>query len=139
MGDTCGGCRFHTFPYDAQPSVLIDGKRDIKTFTRKEDVWKIVDLLIEEVYENNKKGREFDVSESINAQLPFFTCRNHLLDESIQKDISRYIYCKDFNVPPFKGSYGQQPSIWTQKTFIIKQALAKREKIAMDKAKKDNK
>lgn len=121
------------------PPILIDGKREFKTFACKEDVWSIVDLLIEEVYENNRKGKEFDVSQSINAQLPFFSCRNHLLDRETQKDISRYIYCTNFNIPPFKGSYGEQPSLWTQKSFIIKQALAKKEKNLIDKTKKDNK
>ena len=79
------------------------------------------------------------MAQSINAQLPFFACRNHLLDGNIQKDVNRYIYCKDFNVPTFEGSYGQQPSVWTQKTFIIKQALAKKEKMMIEEAKKDNK
>ena len=49
------------------------------------------------------------------------------------------MYCSEFNVPPFKGEYGQQPALWTQKTFIIKQAFAKREKNMIDKAKKDKK
>ena len=139
MGDTCGGCNFHTFPYNAQAPILINGERINKTFTCKEDVWEIIDLLIEEVHEHNKKGKEFDVAQSINAQLPFFTCKNYLLDSDIQKDISRYMYCKEFNVPPFKGTYGEQPSIWAQKTFIIKNALAKKEKTMIDKVKKDNK
>ena len=65
--------------------------------------------------------------------------RMRILDKSIQKDINRYLYCSEFNVPPYKGDYGQQPSLWTQKTFIIKQALAKREKNTIDKAKKDSK
>ena len=139
MGEICGGCLYHEFPYKAQPPILVDGKRDSITFTCKEDIWNVVDLLIEEVHENNTKGKEFDVSQSINAQLPFFTCRNHLIDNNTQKDINRYIYCSEFNVPPYKGDYGQQPSLWTQKTFIIKQALAKRENNIINKAKKEKK
>ena len=61
------------------------------------------------------------------------------MDNDTQKDINRYIYCSEFNVAPYKGDYGEQPSLWTQKTFIIKQALAKREKNTIDKAKKDKK
>ena len=137
MGQNCGGCRYHKFPYKAQPPIKIDGKREIITFTCKEDVWNVVDLLIEEVHENNTKGKEFDVSQSVNAQLPFFSCWSHLYDISIQKDINRYMYCSEFDVPPFKGSYGEQPSLWTQKAFIIKNALAKRQKNLIDKTKKD--
>ena len=139
MGEICGGCLYHEFPYKAQPPILVDGKREIITFTCKEDIWDVVDLLIEEVHENNTKGKEFDVSQSINAQLPFFTCRNHLIDNNTQRDINRYMYCSEFNVPPYKGDYGQQPSLWTQKTFIIKQALAKRENNIINKAKKEKK
>lgn len=139
MGQACGGCSYHQFPYKAQPPILIDGKRDFITFTCKEDVWNVIDLLIEEVHENNKKGKEFDVSQSINAQLPFFTCRNHLSDIDIQKDINRYIYCSEFNIPPYKGSYGEQPSLWSQKAFVIKNAIAKKEKNLIEKTKKEKK
>jgi len=139
LGQVCGGCPYHQFPYKAQPPILIDGKRDFVTFTCKEDVWNVIDLLIKEVHENNEKGKEFDISQSINAQLPFFTCRNHLLDMNIQKDINRYIYCSDFNTPPFKGSYGEQPSLWTQKAFVIKNAIAKKEKNLIEKTKKEKK
>ena len=70
--------------------------------------------------------------------MPFFTCRNHLLDKETQKDINRYIYCTNFNIPPFKGSYGEQPALWEQKSHIIKKALAVKEKALIDKNKKDN-
>lgn len=135
----CGGCEYHQFPYEAIPPIIIDGKRKSITFDCKEDVWDIVDLLIEEVYEFNKRGKGFDVGQSINVQLPFFTCINHLRDSGIEKDISRYMYCKEFNVPPFKGSYGDQPALWSYKAFIIKNALAKKEKSTIDKIKKENK
>ena len=135
LGDSCGGCPYHHFPYDAQVPILINGIREIRTFTCKEDVWKIIDLLIEEVHENNKKGREFDVAQSINAQLPFFTCKNIIFDKDIQKDIQRYIYCKDNNVPPYKGDYDEQPALWVDKYFIIKNAFAKKEKSMIDKSK----
>ena len=91
MGETCGGCKFHSFPYKARLPILINGKRQTKTFNCKEDVWNVVDLLIKEVKEMNTKGKEFDVSESINAQLPFFSCRNNVFDRDIQKDIQKYL------------------------------------------------
>ena len=79
------------------------------------------------------------MAQSINSQLPFFTCINHLKDSNIEKDISRYMYCKEFNVPPFKGSYGEQPALWSHKAFVIKDALAKKEKGTIEKIKKDKK
>ena len=117
------------------PPLLIDGKRKVLTFKSIDDVWDIIDLLIEEVYENNKKGKEFDVAQSINAQLPFFSCRNFFIDNEIQKDIQRYIYCKDNNVPPYEGSYDNQPALWVETYFIIKSAFAKKEKSMIDKNK----
>jgi hypothetical protein len=98
-------------------------------------VWEIIDLLIEEVHENNKKGKEFDVAQSINAQLPFFTCKNIIFDKDTQKDIQRYVYCTDNNVPPYKGAYDDQPALWVDKYFAIKEAFAKREKTMINKSK----
>ena len=84
--------------------------------------------------ENNAKGNEFDIAQSINAQLPFFTCANNMFDMSIQKDIQRYIYCKELGVSPYKGSYGEQPFRWVEKFFYIKSAFAKKESMQIDKS-----
>ena len=118
--------------------ILIDGVRETRVFTCEDDVWDVIDLLIEEVYENNEKGKEFDLAKSINAQLPFFTCKNIILDKGIQKDIQRYLYCNECNVPPYKGDYGEQPALWVDKYFLIKKALAKRENTMINKSKKEN-
>ena len=80
----------------------------------------------------NKKGNEFDVAKSVNSQIPFFACRNKILNKEYQKDIQRYIYCKEFGVPAYKGAYGDQPSKWIEKSFVIKNALAKKEKDLID-------
>ena len=104
-----------------------------------EDVWDVVDLLIKEIYENNQKGKEFDVAQSINAQLPFFTCRNIMLDNSIQRDIQRYIYCNETSVPPYSGGFDNQPALWLERYFIIKNALAKRDNTLIEKSKKKDK
>ena len=88
------------------------------------------------MHENNTKGKEFDVSQSVNAQLPFFTCRNYLIDSDIQKDIQRYIYCKEMGVPPYSGSFGEQPYKWIQRFFSIKSAFAKSEASQVEKMKK---
>ena len=52
--------------------IRIDGKSEVRTFKNDEQVWEIIDLLIEEAKEYNAKGKEFDIAKSINAQLPFF-------------------------------------------------------------------
>ena len=73
------------------------------------------------------------MAQSINAQLPFFTCSNVFLDKDIQSDIQRYIYCKDMNVAPYEGTYSQQPAIWLFRYSIIKKAFAKIEKQVIQK------
>ena len=72
---------------------------------------------------NEKEGKSFDVGKSIMAQLPFFACKNIMLDENAQKDIARFVYCNDFNVAPYEGSYGDQPKKWIDKSFIIKKLM----------------
>ena len=42
----------------------------------------------------------------------------------MQKDIAKYLYCEDTKTPPYSGSYGENPKIWLEKHFIIKQALS---------------
>ena len=90
-------------------------------------------MLIEEVKSFNKEsGKNFDIAKSIKKQLPSFACINCLYDNKVQRAIQRYMYCKEFNVSPYKGSYGEQPSKWVDKSFVIKNALAKREKEQID-------
>ena len=111
---------------------------ETRTFKCDEDVWEIIDLLIEEVKENNAKGKEFDIAKSVNAQLPFFCCRNIVHDKKIQKDIERYIYSEQFGISPYPGSYGEQPAKWVDRAFIIKNALAKKQKDQIDARRKNN-
>ena len=109
------------------------GKRE---FNCKEDIWEVMDMLIEETREVNvNSGKEFDVALSIKSQVPFFACPNMLYDLELQKDIKRYLYCKESSVSPYPGSFGDQPYIWTEKHFIIKQGFAKLEKNMIDKQK----
>ena len=103
-----------------------------------QDVWDVVDLLIEEVKHFNNEGKSFDVGRSINAQLPFFSCLNVLYDKSIQKDIERYMYCQQFGISPYPGNYGNQPYRWVHRSFLIKNAIAKKEKEVIDGSRKDN-
>ena len=114
---------------------MIDGKREKREFTCDEDVWQIIDLLIEETKEVNAEGREFDIARSVNAQIPFFACKNIVYSKECQKDIQKYIYCKEFGVSPYEGSFEKHPARWIDKSFIIKKALAKKENAEIEKAK----
>lgn len=137
MFEACQGCQYEEYPYKAQIPVIIDGNRPVWEFKSDKDVWEVVDLIIEEINESNSKGNEFDIVSSIQAQLPFFTCRNALYDKEDQKDIQRYLYCEKFNIPAYKGSYGEQPCLWVDKAFVIRNAFAKLEKKQINKAKQD--
>ena len=67
----------------------------------------------------------------------FFSCRNMIYYKEIQKDIQRYVYCTDNNVPPYEGGYDKQPALWVDRYFTIKKALANKEKASIEKTKKD--
>ena len=94
-------------------------------------------MLITETKEYNDEGKSFDIASSVSQQLPFFSCMNIILDKQAQKDVSQYLYCKEFNVTPFPGDYGQQPQRWISKVNIIKTAIAKREGRMQKKAQKE--
>ena len=137
QASVCGGCPYHRYPYEAQVPILIDGVRENRTFTCDDDVWDVVELLIEETEQANADGANFDMAQSIISQLPFFACKNIVIDEKCQKDVQRYSYCKDFGVSPYPGDYSNHPSKWIEKSFIIKHAFAKLERTQINKAKKD--
>jgi len=123
---------YHTYPYKAQIPILIDGKYQTRTFTSKGDIEAIIELLIDEVKQTNKQGGNFNIAESIVKQLPFFACTNVLLDKQSQKDISRYVYSESFGISPYKGSYGEQPSKWIEKSFLIKSIIERKKTKAID-------
>ena len=77
------------------------------------------------------------MAQSIYAQLLFFCCKNIIFDKEIQKDIQRYVYCIDNNVPHYEGAYDNQPALWVDRYFTIKKALANKEKASIEKTKKD--
>lgn len=110
---------YHTYPYKAQIPVLIEGKYETRTFTSKNDVWGVIDLIIAETKEENEKGSSFNIASSVMAQLPFFACSNVIMDQKAQKDISRFMYVRSFNVPAYNGSYGEQPKKWVEKSFLL--------------------
>ena len=138
LNDGCGGCRYESYPYKAQLPLKIDGNYETWEFKSDDDVFKVIDLIIEETKEFNKtSGKSFDVSESVISQMPFFACKNRLYDKGIQKDMQRYLYCEKFNVPPYEGRYGSQPCLWIEKTFLIRKYLAKLESKEINKAKEN--
>ena len=103
---------------------MVDGNYETRIFKNSEDVWEVIDLIIEETREmNEKQNKSFDISASVQSQLPFFACQNILFDKEIQNDIERYIYCDNFKTPAYSGSYDEQPARWVQKSFLIKKNL----------------
>jgi len=111
-----------------------NGKYIEKDFRSDEDVWSVIDSIIEETKTvNEEQGKSFDIAKSVSAQLPFFACKNILLNQEIQNDISRYVYCEKFNVPAYSGAYGDQPNRWVQKSMIIGNAVNKKQKKELEK------
>jgi len=126
---------YHTYPYKAQIPILIDGKYQTRMFTSNDDVEAIIELLVDEVKENNAKGSSFNIAESVVKQLPFFACPNVLLNSQAQKDISRYVYSQQFGISPYKGTYGEQPYKWVEKSFLIKSIIERKKSEAMNNGK----
>jgi hypothetical protein len=122
---------YHEYPYKAQIPILIDRKYEVRTFTSDEEVWDVIRLLIDETKENIKEGSNLHIAESVMAQLPFFVCSNMLMDANAQKDIARFMYARQFNISPYKGSYGEQPKKWIDKTFLLSHLLERQKSKAM--------
>lgn len=122
---------YHEYPYKAQIPILIDRKYEVRTFTSDEEVWDVIRLLIDETKENIKEGSNLHIAESVMAQLPFFVCSNMLMDANAQKDIARFMYARQFNISPYKGSYGEQPKKWIDKTFLLTHLLERQKSKAM--------
>ena len=115
---------------------MVDGNYETRIFKNSEDVWEVIDLIIEETREmNEKQNKSFDISASVQSQLPFFACQNILIDKEIQQDIERYVYCENFKTPAYQGCYDEQPARWVQMSFLIKKTLNR----LQNKAVKDGK
>ena len=69
------------------------------------------------------------------SQLPFFACKNVMVDVKAQKDISRYLYSKQFRVSPYSGNYGDQPRKWVEKSFLLNSLMERRKLKAMKNGK----
>ena len=138
MSDSCGGCPYCEFPYEAQIPVNTGNGYETREFKSQDDVWAVIDLIAQETKNfNEEKGKEFDVGKSIKSQIPFFTCFNHIRDEKYLKLLNKYLYCTETGTPAHNGCYGEQPARWVQYFFIIKNAMAKKQSQIKEKAKKD--
>ena len=134
LTQVCEGCRFHEFPYKAKPPISGYGEQ---VFECKEDIYDVIQLLIDECKGWNQKGKTFDISMSVSKQLAFFSCSNIILNKEFQKDIQRYVFCNETGTPAYSGSFGEQPTKWLQKYFILKQAFAQKEKAQIDGRRKN--
>tara|TARA_R110002012_G_scaffold321852_1_gene551889 strand:+ start:1979 stop:2359 length:381 start_codon:yes stop_codon:yes gene_type:complete len=110
---------YHEYPYKAQIPILIEGKYETRTFTSNDEVWDVIRLLIDETKENIEEGSNLHIAESVMAQLPFFSCSNMTIDQNAQKDIARFMYSRQYKISPHKGSYGEQPKKWVEKSFLL--------------------
>ena len=138
MSDSCGGCPYCEFPYEAQLPVKSENGYEKRNFKTQDDVWVVIDLIAQETKSfNEEKGKEFDVVKSIITQIPFFACFNHIRDEKYLKLLNKYLYCIETGTPAHSGDYGDQPARWVQYFFIIKNAMAKKSQMIQEKAKKD--
>ena len=126
---------YHEYPYKAQIPVLIEGKYTTRTFTSNDDVWDVIRLIIDETKEENKKGRSFNIAKSVMTQLPFFACTNLIMNVESQKDIARFMYARQFKISPYKGSYGEQPKKWVEKSFLLTNLIERQKAKAIENGK----
>ena len=91
-------------------------------------MWDYILKLKEEAEFVSKSSTSFDILNNIYEQLPFFACNKKILDMNCQKDIEKYVYCKDTSTPPYSGSYQDTPSLWIHKYYTIKSAMILRDK-----------
>ena len=110
---------YHEYPYKAKIPIAINGKYEQRTFISTKDVWSVIHLIVKETKEEISKGRNLHIAQSVMAQLPFFSCKNIIMDKQSQKDIARFMYSRQFNIPPYVGSYGEQPKKWVEKSFLL--------------------
>lgn len=84
----------------------------------------------------NNKGNTSEVI-AIYEQIPFFCCPNNIISDAYQRDIEKYIYCKETGTKPFKGAYGDTQKTWIDKFFIIKRSITKRNNYLQNKKNKE--
>ena len=88
---------------------------------------------------NKAEGKSFDTAKAVSSQIAFFCCPNKLYNPEYQQDISKYMYCKEFGVSPYEGSYNNHPHKWILKSQVIKSSFHKLEQMVYDKIKSNTK
>ena len=127
MDSSCEGCNYHEYPYTFQ-NILIHSDEPAITINNNDELWDYISKLKEEAEFVSKSSSSFDILNNIYEQLPFFACNKKILDMNCQKDIEKYVYCKDTSTPPYSGSYQDTPSLWIHKYYTIKSAMILRDK-----------
>ena len=92
-------------------------------YNSEDDVWEMIRDLYAESKDINSDD-SFDPILDVFYQVSYFCCPNIILDNEIQKDIQRYIYCEDTKTPPYPGNYGDVPVKWMNIHFILRNAVA---------------
>ena len=57
------------------------------------------------------------------------------MENECQKDIAKYIYCKETSTPAYQGAYSDTPSLWIEKYYTIKTTITMRENKLKEKMK----
>ena len=127
IDNSCEGCNYHEYPYKFD-NILIKKDNPVIVINNEDELWDYVWKLKEESKAISKSGNSLDILNNVYEQLPFFVCNNRIIDKGCQKDISKYVYCKDTNTPPYPGSYQETPSMWIEKYYKIKNAMMLRER-----------
>ena len=133
MSSVCEGCNYHDFPYKATLPIKSSGGYPIQQFNSLEDVKAMIPSLVNEAIEYGCP----DVNYAVYNQLGSFSCTSLFLDAQSQKDIKKYLFCKDFNIPPSSGSYEEQQNKTIQKFTIIKSAISKLEEMQQKKMERE--
>jgi len=129
----CEGCNYHNFPYEARLPISSSKGYPIQKFNSLDDVKSYIPSLVNEAVEYGCP----DVNYAVYNQLGTFSCTSLFLNNYSQKDIGKYLFCKDFNIPPSDGSYESQPYKTLQKFNIIKSAIGKLEEMQHRKMQKE--
>ncbi len=105
-----GKCDYAQHPYTA--TIPTESRQSV-TFNSAEDYRNVFLELIAESPE------KYTVGEQLYRNYRQFACTNHMYDKEIEEMIRRYTYCKETGVPPFSGSYDDQPAWWLEVYAII--------------------
>ena len=127
---------YSSFPYEFDGIIPEeDGSKKRETINNKEDIMDYAIRLKRESEDLNGNGS--DALVAVFEQLPFFCCFSNLFDSDCQEDIEKYLYCNETSTPAYPGTYSDTPRILIKKYYVIKTALALREKLLRDRASED--